>query len=169
MSTAKCEVCGAICDAHPSGNWCTACLAAYPVVTSAYGTGPDDFSEAEPERIAVTEEMIAAGAQYVGSSHSAPASNQYWADKIYRAMAAVAPGNDLAASNDRLVYAWHRAEHRANAATTERDAALARADAAENKRDEYYEALSRVVSKLMDAQKRLGERDASLLRATGKR
>lgn len=77
--------------------------------------------------IPVTDEMITAGKQELGVRQSAPISNDYWAEKIYRAMRALEPKRPIESTSegyDRLVQMPRRiAEIEA-----ERDAALARAD-----------------------------------------
>lgn len=123
---------------------------------SRYGTGPDDLSEAEPERqnpreialdelvalgqemggydapiIAVTEEMLKAVENYViGCCNAMPKD----LTEIYRAMAAVAPSSNLA---DR-----HAQQKKTICELLDdRDAALAHAEAAEIERDDYARRL----------------------------
>lgn len=119
---------------------------------SRYGTGPDDLSEAEPERqnpreialdelvalgqemggydapiIAVTEEMLKAVENYViGCCNAMPKD----LTEIYRAMAAVAPSSNLA---DR-----HAQQKKTICELLDdRDAALARAEAAERRNSDW--------------------------------
>lgn len=131
---------------------------------------------AEPAlpELPVTEEMIAAAL----SVDDALDIVNNWADfpSIYRAMAAVAPRDDASPWAEFKFRCWQTDVDKRIEAENDRDAwaskcgeATERALRAEREKAELFEKFVRVSNAYAEIHTRLAERDASLVRATGRR
>lgn len=129
------------------------------------------FIEPALPELPVTEEMIAAGR--VAFGYASPALDY---PAIYRAMAAVAPRDDASPWAEFKFRCWQTDVDKRIEAENDRDAwaskcgeATERALRAEREKAELFEKFVRVSNAYAEIHTRLAERDASLVRATGKR
>jgi hypothetical protein len=122
----------------------------HPVLeASRYGTGTDDESEEEPESVSLTNEMARAGAAQMWEEQKQGIVGLPSAERIYRAMAAAAPVKTADDWEDH--YDGLRDDY-VTALTAARDAALARAEAAEKERDVLRDAVWHMVTTTDDTQ-----------------